>query len=120
MPVITREAEQLQLAALWSVRFRSHMGIHGGGIVVIDDGKIFGGESGYVYLGSLRTERKQVVAKVRVTKYMTEARSIFGMEHFEMELTGRPDENHLRFEGFIVGSPARDISIDMVRRAELP
>jgi hypothetical protein len=110
----------MQLAALWSVRFQSNMGIHGGGVVVIDDGRILGGESGYTYIGSLRKDRKQVIARVRVSKYITEARPIFGMDHFEMELTGRPDENQMRFEGFIIGSPDHDIAVDMVRRAELP
>jgi len=110
----------MRLEALWSVRFSSHKGIHGGGVVVIENGKILGGETGYTYIGSMHTDREQVIAKVRVSKYMPEAPSIFGMDHFDMELTGRPDESQIRFDGFVVGSPQHDISIDMIRRVELP
>lgn len=88
--------------------------------MVIENGKILGGETGYTYIGSMHTDREQVIAKVRVSKYMPEAPSIFGMDHFDMELTGRPDESQIRFDGFVVGSPQHDISIDMIRRVELP
>ena len=117
---LARDRISEQLEALWSVRFSSNMGIHGGGVVVIENGKILGGETGYTYIGSMRAERERVIARVRVSKYMAEAPSIFGMDHFEMELSGRADESQIRFEGFIVGSPRHDISIDLVRRVELP
>jgi len=119
MPLTQNKISE-RLEALWSVRFSSNMGIHGGGVVVIENGKILGGETGYTYIGSMRANRERVIAKVRVSKYMAEAPSIFGMDHFEMELTGRPDESQIRFDGFIVGSPQHDISIDLVRRVELP
>jgi hypothetical protein len=109
-----------KLEALWSVRFSSNMGIHGGGVVVIENGKILGGETGYTYIGSMRADRERVIARMKVSKYMAEAAPIFGMDHFEMELTGRPHESQIRFDGFVVGSPQHDISIDLVRRVELP
>ena len=56
---------------------------------------ILGGETGYTYIGSMHTDREQVIAKVRVSKYMPEAPSIFGMDHFDMELTGRSDESRI-------------------------
>ena len=107
-------------AALWSVRFSSDMGIHRGGVVVIGDGKILGGDSGFTYVGHLRTDREQVTANMRVAKYVVGAPPIFGMDNFEVELTGQTNEHQISFTGFIVGSPQSGISVDMVRRAELP
>jgi len=108
------------LAALWSLRFQSNRGIHGGGVVVVHNGKILGGETGYIYIGSLRKDRGQLAVRMRVSKYVTGVKSILGLDHFHMELTGPPDGNQIRLDGFIVGTPQQDISIDMVRRAELP
>jgi len=96
------------------------MGIHGGGVAVVDNGKILGGEMGYTYIGSLRKDRGHLVVRMRVSKYVTGIQSILGLDHFEMELTGPPDRNQIRLDGFIVATPQKDISIDMVRRAELP
>jgi len=96
------------------------MGIHGGGVVVVHNGKILGGETGYTYIGSLRKDRGQLAVRMRVSKYVTGVQSILGLDHFDMELTGPPDGNQIRLDGFIVGTPQQDISIDMVRRAELP
>jgi hypothetical protein len=111
---------RIPLAALWSVRFSSDLGIHRGGVVVIEDGKILGGDSGFTYIGQLRTKRRQMIANMRVAKYVVGAPPIFGMDNFEVELTAQPDENQMSFTGFVVGLPQSTISIDMVRRAELP
>lgn len=119
MPV-TNIKVSTRLAALWSVRFRSNMGIHGGGVVLIENSKILGGDSAFTYIGQLQANRKKMIANMRVAKYAAGAPSIFGMDHFEVELTGQPDENQINFEGFIVGLPSHAISVDMVRRAELP
>ena len=105
--------------ALWSLRFSSDMGIHRGGIVVIEDGKILGGDSGFTYVGRLRTERSRMIANLRVAKYLVGAPPIFGMDNFEAELSAQPDEHQLSFTGFIVGSPGNSIAVDMVRRVEL-
>lgn len=106
-------------AGLWSLRFSSDMGIHRGGIVVIEGGKILGGDSGFTYVGHLRTQQQRMVATLRVTKYVLGAPPIFGMDDFEAELTAQPDENQLCFTGFIVGTPRASIAIDMIRRVEL-
>jgi hypothetical protein len=96
------------------------MGIHGGGVVIIEDSKILGGDSAFTYIGQWQADRKQMIANMRIAKYAAGAPSIFGLDHFEVELTGQPNENQINFEGFIVGSPQQSILVDMVRRAELP
>src|SRR5882672_7406653 len=53
----SRNRASMRLEALWSVRFSSHKGIHGGGVVVIENGKILGGETGYTYIGSMHADR---------------------------------------------------------------
>lgn len=111
----------MSMEALWSVNFSSNLGTHGGGVIVIDNGRVLGGDSGYTYVGSVRFEKESINCKIHVAKYMPGASSIFGLDNFDLDLVGgRYEETQFRLNGHIVGSTDKRIAIDLIRRAELP
>src|SRR6185437_15828431 len=114
------------LEALWSVEFSSNVpgaGNYGAGIVVLETGRIFGGDGQYFYLGDykydIRTET--ATANLKVTHYAGPAHSVFGpAKQFNLVLTGKPQREKFAFDGHVVERPQLTLKVRVTRRAELP
>jgi hypothetical protein len=110
------------LEALWSVEFQSSFGMHGNGVAVFETGRVFGGDSSMIYVGSFRVENGVIHSEINVKKYAHTPGmgSVVGLDTFNLKVTGKPDQNDMVLSGFVVEDPARTITIHAVRRAELP
>ena len=110
------------LEALWSVEFQSSFGMHGTGIIVLETGRIFGGDSSMIYIGSYRTQNGIIHADINVKKYaqVPGMASVVVFDNFNLNVTGKPDQNNLVLTGYVVEDRSRTITIRAIRRAELP
>ena len=110
------------LEALWSVEFESSFGMQGNGVAVFETGRVLGGDSTMIYIGTFRVENGAIHADISVKKYAHSAgmSSVVGFDNFNLRLTGKPDPNSMVLSGYVVEDPSRKISIRTVRRAELP
>ena len=81
------------LEALWSVHFSTPQGSFGSGIVVIDNGKILGGDASFLYVGWINVVEDTVTAKLEVRKYadVPGIHSIIGPDKFKLTLTGKKE-----------------------------
>ena len=111
------------IEALWSVEFLSNMNSVGSGIVVIETGRVLGGDSAYMYIGDIRVEQSTVHAVIRVTQYS----SVMGMTsifhpltQFTLKVSGPLSATDILFNGYVVEQPGLQIAVRAVRRAELP
>jgi hypothetical protein len=110
------------LEALWSVEFKSSFGMQGNGVVVFETGRVFGGDSAMIYVGSFKVENGVIHAEINVKKYadVQGMSSVVGLNNFNLKVTGTPAQNEMVLSGHVVEDPARKITIKAVRRAELP
>lgn len=120
------------LEAMWAVTFASNVRVGlapdanmGGGIVVLETGRVLGGDLGMTYVGDYKVtpDGKQVTAKVRVRRYrnIPGHQSVFGpLDLFELDLHGIPAREVMIMEGNIVGHPDKRIHISFHRLEELP
>lgn len=115
------------IEALWSVSFVSGGGQvqnnMGAGVVVFETQRIFGGDSGYYYIGSysLNTATMEINAEVTVTHYFGAPSSIFGqLRQFTLVFQGKVESQAFSAEGHLKDDPERKISINLVKRSELP
>ena len=110
------------LEALWSVEFQSSFGIHGNCVVVFETGRVFGGDSAMIYVGSYRVEGGTIYADINVNKYahVPGMTSVIGFDSFNLKVTGKPGQNMMILSGHVVEDPLRTMTIRAVRRAELP
>lgn len=112
------------IEALWSVEFLSNMGSHGMGVVVIETGRVLGGDSAFLYVGDVQVENgKTVHANIKVTKYnfKTDMESVFGpLKEFTLKVQGPLHDTQIVFAGHVAERPDMRIQVRAVRRAELP
>lgn len=118
----------MSIEALWSVTFVSTSGQllnAGNGVVVLETGRVLGGDSAFTYIGSytFNPKTEQIDAEIRVRKYgQTDMQSVFGpMSDFHLVLSSTANtHNAIRFEGHVKEQPSLKIVIAAQRQAELP
>src|SRR5712692_724246 len=84
---IIRVAGAVMLDGFWTVQFQGPQG-RDGGVAVFTRGKIFGGDSGYTYIGAYEENNNEVKARVSVQNFIPSVRNVMGLQgNFELEST---------------------------------
>ncbi len=110
----------MSIEALWSMQFASPENI-GAGVVVLQTGRIFGGDGRYYYLGQYQLQGRTLRARVDVHHYSGEPYSVFGkLQHFTLDLSGHVHDSTMFCTGSLVEEPDRKLDIFLERRADLP
>lgn len=94
----------------------------GYGVVVLETGKLFGGDSSFVYMGRYELEKNgRLRADVKCTNDRNIFQSVFGdIREFNLRLEGTPAEHEFVLDGHITEKPDFEILVKLTRRAELP
>src|SRR6266849_2061177 len=95
------------IEALWTVDFDTASGWVNAGIVVLETGRIFGGDSQFYYLGHYALDRQEISGTARVTQYIRgQFPTAWGdnAQDFEVTLRGAildplPGTTNVRMEG---------------------
>lgn len=113
--------EEEMLEAMYGLEFVSNANDGGYGVVVLETGRVFGGDSSFVYIGSYEVENGLLKAEVKCTNDRELLQSIFGdLKEFNLRLEGRPQHNEFILQGHMVEEPTTKIEVKFTRRAELP
>jgi hypothetical protein len=110
------------LEALYGLEFVSSVNIGGYGVVVLETGRVLGGDSSFIFIGSYEVKNGVVSAQITCTNDRNVLGSIFGSVNvFNVCLTGKPDNyNEFTLAGSMVEDPLKTIQVTFTRRAELP
>ena len=103
---------------LWTVVFRAGQ-ISAGGVVVLQSGKIIGGDSQYYYIGTYSESGGRITATIRVQAFITNAVSVFGMPvgFFDLNLAGTINGNQGSASATTSTFPGLRLNMNLVRRA---
>ena len=109
----------MALEQLWSLEFVSKMSSEGGGVVVLEDKKILGGDNNYFYIGSYDLKGNKFNATIDVKHYHSECNPIFGkLEEFILKLVGDYNEDEMILTGNILEDPSRELHVRLKYHAE--
>lgn len=98
---------------IYQVVFSSNMGASGGGLAVVKDGSVNGGDEGYVYKGNLLADGSSVSGRLEIKRYNAQRASVFGpLTEFQLDLVGAADAvGGFSVSGGLVGQPGLNIKI---------
>ncbi|HHT9106914.1 MAG TPA: hypothetical protein ACFYD7_13740 [Candidatus Wujingus californicus] len=79
---------------LWTIEFISTMNRFGAGVLVLNNGRLLGGDNGYYYSGSYVVEGNNVRANVDIIRFNKNIISVFGdVDQYSLTFAGqiKPD-----------------------------
>ncbi|MGD8843654.1 MAG: hypothetical protein PVJ83_09290 [Gammaproteobacteria bacterium] len=117
---LTETADMLE--AIWSVEFVSHNYRVAGGVVMFENGRIFGGDSNFYYLGTYETHDGKVTARVKFHNFTGITSLIFGegLTEFSVQVEGNLSHDSFVANGHLVQDADYEFEIGFKRQAELP
>lgn len=105
----------------WIVQYEGMKG-GGGGVAIFIKGAVFGGDTGYTYMGSYQTEGNSVTAHVMVNNFLPEVPSVLGVTgDFELYIHGTIEGDVIRGTGSLPEPQhVAGIALKLTKRADLP
>ena len=105
---------------LWTAEFGSSTGGFSGGVVVLRDGKLMGGDAGYYYLGDYQIREKSFQATIQVFPFLKEYESVFKTvgQNLKLNLVGSLiDGSHATAQGHPEGMPHLRLGVRLTKRS---
>ena len=112
----------MSIDALWTIAFEAlTRGWTNGGVVVLDAGRLYGGNSQYYYLGRYTLEGARIDAEIRAIHYAGPAFTAFGGNalSYELRVEGMLFGRRISGEIYQPAAPAERLKALMVRREAL-
>lgn len=104
----------------WIVQYAGMQG-NGGGVALFIKGRVFGGDTGYTYLGAYTTQGQAIRARVSVRNFIAGIPSVIGIAgDFELSIEGTVEGDTIRATGSLVGVQRSGIALKLSKRADLP
>jgi T3SS negative regulator,GrlR len=104
----------------WIVQFEGVQG-NGGGVVLFIKGRIFGGDSGFVYTGTYQTDEKTITGRVAVRNFLPEVASVFGIPgDYELSLKGNVVGRTIEGSASLANQEAMGIVVKLTKVGDLP
>ena len=110
----------MALEQLWSFEYISGLGSESGGVVVLDNGKLLGGDNNYFYIGSYELVNTTFNATIDVKHYHGGYNSLFGKNNeIILELSGSYKHEEILLTGYILEDISENISVKLTYHKEL-
>jgi hypothetical protein len=104
---------------LWIIQFTGTQ-IRGSGVVVLINGKLFGGESGFYYVGNYEADGEIVKARVMVRNFDPAIPSGFGVPgDYEMDVSMMLRDDGMTGTAVVTGYPQYSLGIHLTKKAGL-
>jgi hypothetical protein len=72
----------------WIVQFEGMQG-RGGGVMLLKNGNVFGGNSGYTFMGTYQADDRSVKAQIKIQRFIPGVPNAWGMQgDFELQVQG--------------------------------
>jgi len=106
------------MEGFWTIQFTGIQG-WGAGVVTLVGGRVFGGDSGYLYEGTYTQQANTLHARVHVRPLAAGVPNVMGLSEFDLEMTGTLSGSAIPVTGSIPGTPLR-LSGTLTKRQDLP
>lgn len=91
-----------------------------GGVIVFVNGKIYGGDNGFTWVGSYAVSDKIVKGRVHVHNFDPDIKSVLGVPgDYEMHFSGTIQGETITGTAMIANQPQHSLSLRLTKRANL-
>lgn len=109
----------MSIEGLWILRFTTPQ-LSGSGVIVFANGKLFGGETGFYYIGNYEIDSNVVTARVGVRHFDPSVPSGFGITgDYEMDVSAMLHGDEMTGTAVVSGHPQYSLGIRLAKKANL-
>ena len=111
------------IEAIWTLEFVEGDKSTGAGVLIFDDGRVYGGDSHFYTIGRYAVNGGRVCLRTTLHPYRDEAPQgsiVRGRKEFDLEIAGQVHSEQMVLSGAIVGEPGRPLTAVAKRRHEIP
>lgn len=91
--------------AFWTVNFSSGTQSFGSGVLFTNSGKVYGGDTSFIYSGVYTNENGSINASINVKRVNGILNSVTGVDDYTLLLTSADNGNVITFNGEVKGHP---------------
>jgi hypothetical protein len=107
------------LDGLWILQIRRPE-FTSGGVVVFVNGKVFGGDNGFTWVGTYEENPRLVKAQVLVHNFDPEVQSVLGIQgDYELHFSGNVDGNTITGTAILANQPQKSLGIRLTKQIAL-
>ncbi len=107
----------MSIDGFWTAKFTSEQ-ISGSGVVVFVNGKVFGGETGFYYLGTYDADDRVLKARIVVRNFDPNMPSGFGIPgDYKIEVSAMLQGEVMAGTAVVTGFPQYSLGIRLTKKA---
>lgn len=92
----------------------------GGGVAMLLNGRIFGGDDGFTWIGTYTGDERLFKGRVMVRNFNPSVQSIFGIGgDYEMHISCNVDGDQISGTAMVAGQPQNTVGLRMLKKANL-
>lgn len=112
----------MSVEALWTAEFQTAQGWANGGVVVLETGKVYGGDSQYYYVGVYKVAGDGIEASLSVNHYHGPVSTAWGTneKRFSVSLQGKREGGTITGVMFRPEHPQKMQPVRLTLRENLP
>jgi hypothetical protein len=104
----------------WIVQYEGIKG-NGGGVVVFMKGRVLGGDTGFIYTGTYRTDEQTISAQIAVRNFLPEVPNVLGVDgDFELALQGVVAGEVIKASASLVNKGGSGVALKLTKVSDLP
>ena|SRR4030095_8530136 len=122
MDVLKRavEAGRRAVEGIYAAQFVSNADQYGEGIIVLDKGKIHGGDLDNVYVGTFSVTNNEIAATVDITNYSGNLSSVVGLRQYRLTVKGAmKNSQNITVAGVVEGRADLAIKVNLRKLSHL-
>ncbi|HKR80051.1 MAG TPA: GrlR family regulatory protein [Nitrospira sp.] len=122
MDVLKRavEAGRRAVEGIYAAQFVSNADQYGEGIIVLDKGKIHGGDLDNVYVGTFSVRNNEIAATVDITNYSGNVWSVVGLRQYRLTVKGAmKNSQNITVAGVVEGRADLAIKVNLRKLSHL-
>jgi len=106
------------MEGFWTVQFSGVQG-WGAGVITLIGGRVFGGDTSFLYTGTYDAQGATMTGQVHVKRHAAGMQNVMGRDEFDLELNGTLKGNIISVTAKIPGTPLQ-LNGTLTRQADLP
>jgi T3SS negative regulator,GrlR len=110
----------MAVEGFWTAEFGSSVGIFGGGVAFLQDGKVLGGDNAYFYVGGYELHELAFKATIEINPFIQGVASVFNTvgQKFTLDLVGSLEsQDRIVAQGQRRGMPGVTFGVKLTKRA---